>query len=129
MAVRDEGYSPPPTRNRPPVFPTPRKEVYTSTSSVTRQPRLSSCSQTLPMDSFSQKRAYFSALLSILGSKTCFSSLLDIVLSTLLSCRSVSFPPELPPFFPSLVRLREFESQFVVRPRILIDGYPAPSPH
>jgi hypothetical protein len=55
MTVRDEGYSPPPTGNWKLVFSTPSKEVCMSTSSVTRQPHLSSCSQTLPMASFSQK--------------------------------------------------------------------------
>jgi hypothetical protein len=35
--VRDKGYSPPPTRTWQLVFSAPRKEVCTSTSSVTRQ--------------------------------------------------------------------------------------------
>jgi hypothetical protein len=53
--MRDQGYSPPPIGNWQLVFYTPRKEVCTSTSSVTRQPRLSSCSETLPIDSYNPK--------------------------------------------------------------------------
>jgi hypothetical protein len=45
--VRDEGYSPSPTETGCLVFSTPSKEVCMSTSSVTRQPRLSACSETL----------------------------------------------------------------------------------
>jgi hypothetical protein len=48
MTVRDEGYSPPPTGSWKSVFSTPSKEICTSTSSVTRRPHLSSCSETLP---------------------------------------------------------------------------------
>jgi hypothetical protein len=50
--IRDEGYSPPPTGTWQLVFSTPSKEVCTSTFSVTHQPHLSSCSQTLPMSSY-----------------------------------------------------------------------------
>jgi hypothetical protein len=46
--VRDEGYSPSPTETGYLVLSSPRKEVYTSTSSVTRRPRLSSCSEPCP---------------------------------------------------------------------------------
>jgi hypothetical protein len=52
--VRDKSYSPPLTGNWQPVFSTPRKDFCTSTSSITRQPCLSACSKTLPMDSYIQ---------------------------------------------------------------------------
>jgi hypothetical protein len=64
MTVRDKGYSPPPTGSWQPVFSIPSKEVCVSTSTVTRQPRLSACSEN-PAHGFLQpKRACFSVFLS-----------------------------------------------------------------
>jgi hypothetical protein len=91
MTVRDRGYSPPPTGSWKLVFSTPSKEVCVSTSSVTRQPRLSACSKTLPMDSYSQNELA-SHIFSQLHSRNMVSSLLEIVFSTLFPCRSTSIP-------------------------------------
>jgi hypothetical protein len=97
--VRNRGYSPPPTRNWQLVFFIPSKEVCTSTYSVTRQPHLSSCSQTLLVASFSQKRAYCSTFPLNSRVKVCFSSLLRRVFSLLCYLADMSMFPELPPLF------------------------------
>jgi hypothetical protein len=54
--VKDEGYSPSPTEIGQLVFSAPSKEVCMNTSSVTRQPRLSACRETLPQASYIQNK-------------------------------------------------------------------------
>jgi len=60
--VRDGDYSPPPTESWQWVFSVPSKEVFLSTSIVTRQPRLSSCSENLANNFLRLERAYFLVL-------------------------------------------------------------------
>jgi hypothetical protein len=100
-----------------------------STSSVTRQPRLSTCSETMPMASYSQIEIIAQGFISQLQNRSLFTALLGrVFFSTLLSHRSVSIP-KLPHFFPSSTSLCGSESQFMVGPGSLTDGYPAPYPH
>jgi hypothetical protein len=106
-----------------------KQGVCTSTSSVTHQPHLSSCSQNLPMASYN--KIELTTQLFPLNSrvKVCYPSLLERVFSLLCYLARSIYVPELPPSFPSSERLCGSKSQFVVGPRSLTDGYPAPSPH
>jgi hypothetical protein len=100
-----------------------------SNSLVTHQPCLSTCSETLPMASYIQIELtaqlfplnFRIEVYSLLFSGECFFSIP-------LSHRYVSIT-ELPHLFPSSTSLRGSKSQFVVKPRSLTDGYPAPYPH
>jgi hypothetical protein len=60
--VRDEGYSPPPTKTWPLIFFVPRKEVCMSTSTVTCQPHLSDCTENHSIHFLHLERYYFSVL-------------------------------------------------------------------
>jgi hypothetical protein len=94
--VRDEGYSPLPTGAWQLVFSTPSKEVCTSTSSVTHRPRLSACSETLPMASYSQnelasKFSLNSKVKNLMLSSSLNHSLYSVILQIHIYPRITSF--------------------------------------
>jgi hypothetical protein len=106
--VRDGGYSPPPTRSWQMDSSTPSKEFFMRNFLFTRQPRLSSCRDTLPMDSYSQNKLA-SHLFSQLHIRNMLSSLIEIVFSTRFLV-DLPMSPKLLPFFPSLAILCGSES-------------------
>jgi hypothetical protein len=60
--VRDEGYSPPPTKSWQRVFSVPIKEVCPSTSTVTHHPFLSSHNENLSNNFLHPEQTYFPVL-------------------------------------------------------------------
>jgi hypothetical protein len=96
-----------------------------SNSSITRQP---TCIKTLPMDYYIQIELtahifpikFRIEVCSLLFSGECFPLFFYLPHLSL---------QKLPHSFPSSTRLCGFESPFVVRPRILTNGYPSPRPH
>jgi hypothetical protein len=99
-----------------------------STSTVTRQPHLSSCREN-PAHGFLQpKRACFSVFLSTPESNNALFSSGDCFLHS-ASLQICLCPPN---YFLSCLPQQGcvgLNPQLVVRPGSLTDGYPAPSPH
>jgi hypothetical protein len=92
--VKDEGYSPPPTRSWKRVLSIPSKEAYLSTSSVTQHPHLSACIITL-LTTSCDHNTFFSQF---------FLKLESLVSLLCLSSQPFLYRPCLP-FFPSSARL------------------------
>jgi hypothetical protein len=130
--VRDKGYSPPPTKSWQRVFSVPSKEVCPSTSTVTRQPRLSACNENLANNFLHPEQAYFPVLPrtrelqnTLFSSRDCsFDSALFADLLALLASAH-----KLPLSFLSQQGCVGLNPQLVVRSGSLTDGYSAPSPH
>jgi hypothetical protein len=91
--VRDKGYSPPPIGTGCLIFSIMSKESCTSTSSVTHQPHLLSCSQTMSMDSSIQNNITAQLFLSTFELKYPFPSLLGRVFYLLCCMADLSLSP------------------------------------